>query len=175
MSVSPKQRLSDDALLEQRISEHRIEKNKGLFTSSGLLTALLPAYIYAAVLNYDYTETIGIVLLLTLPIASAYVLSLAYDIMFESEYHKWVHHYDDSKEVGANLQALRIQCALSWAVFFINALFLAVAVFSQTYLFRSVDIRLNFLLTFVLAAGLTLLIASKNEESRKRRKNQQRR
>ena len=165
-----KKRISDDDLLDKRISEQRIEKYSGLFICSGILTAIMPTYLYAAVLNFETSDAINLVLLCTLPLAAAYALSRAYDIMFETEYHKRIHHFVEAKD-AAQLQRLRVQCALTWAMFFVNGLFLLLTIFLQQYIFRNLDLRINFVLTFVLAALAVWAIASKNEESRQRKKN----
>ena len=172
MSAAKKREQEEDALLDKKIEEQRIEKSYSLFAASGVVTAVLPLYLYLAVLNYDIADPVSLGLLAALPLGAAFCVFKAYDIMFETEYHKRVPPFSDA--ISAQLQPLRVQCAQTWSIFFVNALFLGLCLFFQLYIFRKLDLRINLVLSFAIAGSLVWGIAQKNEESRKRKKNKTR-
>eukprot|EP00760_Papus_ankaliazontas_P004360 PhM_4_TR11830/c0_g1_i1/m.62896/K13251/SSR3; translocon-associated protein subunit gamma len=159
----------DDRILNERINEQKVKGHPGLFFCSGLVTALLPTYLYCAVMNLDYTDSINLGMLGALPLIAAFCLTRAYGITYVSEYTKCLSASGvEGKNVPA-LQQLRMQCALSWTLFFVNSLFLGLALFFQLYVLRRLDTRVNFVVTFAVSSVLVWVICAKNEEARQRR------
>jgi hypothetical protein len=162
---------ADDALLDSCIASYKIEKPRHLLFAVGLIAAFLPAYLFHSVSNLQWDAIENAPLFIAIPIACAFMLSQAYQELYETGFHKQNKNYDETKtaEEANTLKQLRLQAALGWAMGFGNLLFIALTLFMQFYLFRRVDLRANFLMSPTMAAGVVWWLANKNEETRKKR------
>lgn len=172
-SQSPKKTMkkSDDALLAARIDEHKIEYPRQMLLGVGVVTSFLPAYMAHAFFGFAWTSVSNVPVYALVIAATGYMLSQAYSVMFESEFLKRQKHWSETKtEHDAKvLRNLRLQVALGYAIFFINALFVGMCTLLQAYIFRRSDHRAGFLLSPTITAAVLWFVALKNEEARQRR------
>jgi hypothetical protein len=165
MGKQQKGQQSDDALLDSRIKSYKIDKPPLSLFTIGFVASFIPAYVFHAIQNLPWDDVMNLPLFVVIPFATAFMLSRAYSEMYETEFLKRHRHYEETRsaEDGDILKSLRLQCALGWTVFFCNALFIALSVFLQLYIFRNLDTRISFIVSPLLAAGVTMFIAIKNE------------
>jgi cytosine/uracil/thiamine/allantoin permease len=173
-SQSPKSRApkkaTDEELLNVRIESNTIEYPQQLLLAVGGLTAFLPAYIAHAFHEMSWGALANLPIFAAVTAITAYLLSQAYAVMFESEFLKRQRHYSETKTDGdaKTLRQLRLQVALAYTVALVNGVFVAGVTFLQGYMFRKQDPRVAYTVSPLIAAALLWLIAQKNEESRKR-------
>ena len=178
MSKSPKRSASaqkqtknEEALLDARIENNKLEYPSRFLFFVGLCMAFAPAFLCHAVYHVSWTSVANMPLYIAVPLATAYMLGQAYSMMITSEFWKRQPHYSETRDEDAKLlKKLRLTVAVGYSMFFINGVFIALSTLLQAYIFRHADPRASFMLSPTMAAAILWFIAQKNEETRKRRK-----
>uniref|UniRef100_A0A7S1KX91 Translocon-associated protein subunit gamma n=1 Tax=Neobodo designis TaxID=312471 RepID=A0A7S1KX91_NEODS len=161
----------DDVLLEARIEGFKIEYPRNLLLAFGLVSAFLPVYMAHAFFAVDWASLVNLVLFLITIGTAGNLLSQAYSVMVETEFLKRQRHYNETKSEkdAAVLRQLRLNVALAYSIFFVNALFVVVSSVLQGYILHQLDARLSLLVAPNLTAFALLVLAKKNEEARQRK------
>eukprot|EP00670_Eutreptiella_braarudii_P003743 CAMPEP_0174292470 /NCGR_PEP_ID=MMETSP0809-20121228/35598_1 /TAXON_ID=73025 ORGANISM="Eutreptiella gymnastica-like, Strain CCMP1594" /NCGR_SAMPLE_ID=MMETSP0809 /ASSEMBLY_ACC=CAM_ASM_000658 /LENGTH=169 /DNA_ID=CAMNT_0015392567 /DNA_START=43 /DNA_END=552 /DNA_ORIENTATION=+ len=150
--------------LEAQIEKHKQDKrtNKIATVAVALTVSLLPSYIFQAVMDMDWTAYLPYYIVT--PAISAVLLTLAYQLFFEVNF---THKFAPTKQIdNVGLERmLRYQASMGYSLLFSNALFLALVLFFQFYMFRAFDKRLNYCLSTLAGAGLVYWLAQANEKT----------
>ena len=161
----------DDVLLEARIEGFKIDYPKQLLLAFGGVSAFLPCYMAHAFFAVDWASLVNLVLFAVVILGTGHFLSQAYIVMVETEFLKRQRHYNETKSEkdAAVLRQLRLNVALAYSIFFINAIFVVVSSVLQGYILHQLDARLSLLVAPILTAFSLLVLAKKNEEARQRK------
>ena len=168
MAPQKKALKKDDELLNTRIESNHVEYPEQLLLVVGGITAFLPAYVAHAFYELAWTSVTNLPMFALVTAVTAYLLSQAYAVMFQSEFLKRQRHYSETKtdSDAKTLRSLRLQLSLAYTMALVNGVFVVATTFLQTYMFRKQDFA--YLVAPILTAAVVWFIAQKNEESRKR-------
>lgn len=174
MSGSPKRTSSkgkseDDILLEKRIEAHRVSYPQNLLLAVGGLAAFFPVLVAHTIFDMLWTSVLNIPVFLAVAAATAAMLSKAYASMAKTEFLKRQRHYEETKndQDASLLRQLRLQAALAYTMFFVNALFVAIAALLQCYVLRTTDSRVAYACSSVLSAAVVWFLTQKNEDHKR--------
>ena len=164
-------RISDDDLLDKCINDQSTDRPIFLFICCALLTITSPAYIYLSTFTFESFDQYSYspYMVVFFPLLTLYFLIRSYDVMFKTEYTK---RFKGTQQTSQSLAArsLRSTIALSWTVFFVNTIFLALIFFLQLYLFARLDTYYNYMLSFSISSVAVYYLSLKNDESFQRRR-----
>ncbi|KNH03704.1 hypothetical protein XU18_4974 [Perkinsela sp. CCAP 1560/4] len=163
---------AEDELLEKCISGQAIDRPIFLYICCALITITPPTYVYLSVFTFEFFNEFSYspFMVVIFPLISIYFLTRSYDVMFSTELNKRSKHFMEAGKTNVSLQSLRSTVALSWTIFFINAVYLLLVFFLQLYLFNQLDTYFNFMLTFSISSISVYILALKNDESFQRRR-----
>eukprot|EP00695_Tsukubamonas_globosa_P003951 TRINITY_DN939_c0_g1_i1.p1 TRINITY_DN939_c0_g1~~TRINITY_DN939_c0_g1_i1.p1 ORF type:complete len:200 (-),score=84.65 TRINITY_DN939_c0_g1_i1:111-623(-) len=136
----------------------------------GMFTAALPAYLFATVLDLSVQDYLPIYLSVT--ILSGIALSFAYQAFFVGSYIKFqrdsaAKQYkgkaSDKKQWEEARETLLVRQANSYAIFYINTVFLSLAIILGFYVLKATSLPINYAASVSVSAGLLTWLASQSD------------
>lgn len=159
---------ADDVLLDKQIEQHQVTYPRNTLLAVGALASFFPAYVANSVFDMMWTSILNVPVFLAVMAATTMMLSKAYESMAKAEFLRRQRHYDEVKSEAdaAVLRQLRLQVALAYTMFFVNAVFVGSAALLQCYVLRTSDNRASFIAASLVPAAVVLFITQKKEETR---------
>jgi len=161
----------DDILLDKQIEQHQVTYPQNLLLAVGALASFFPTFVANSIFDMLWTSLLNIPIYLAVIASTTGLLSKAYASMAKADFRRRQRHYDEVKTDAdaALLRKLRLQAALAYTMFFVNAAFVSVVALLQCYVLRKSDPRVGFAVSSIVAAAGVWFITHKNEEARPQR------
>jgi len=160
--------------LEQTIKEAKSTPSTGLYTFEGGATALLPVYVFIFIKHVDLES--NIIIMGVFSVLAAYLLSQSYEKLaleyrgqFEKELGTAVKASAKAKGVSKDKLADHVrkvtvsaadEQASALSILYNNAIFLAVFLFLAFFMFKNLNLSLNFALAVTISSAIPFIMSS---------------
>mmetsp|Transcript_12831 Transcript_12831/g.19329 ORF Transcript_12831/g.19329 Transcript_12831/m.19329 type:complete len:195 (+) Transcript_12831:52-636(+) len=140
----------------------------GLYTLFGLLTSLVPTYMFTEIYGVDIYERVGLIFVVLVTIIVTCYLSKAYHNLFarqrplfDSEYARVLQKgrarrtKEEFAQADARRERLSETASSAYSIWFLNAFFVVVCLSLAFYIFPGYNAKFNYLISTSAAAYTT--------------------